>query len=592
MFPFFPSLPSNVQAQGQQMMLPNVQQQVTNPLGFNNMQQIAPQFHAQNGQFQNPQMQPFNNQSMDNMHGRSMVMPNHSQLTSSASLGCIPNVPNPVQTSVMGMQQPQNGHSFFSQHPQNVNQIAALPFTGQICNVSQALNQLGMQQLSGLFGVNSQMQNLNQVYHFARGGHLWPQNLNQAMGFHGQFYSQNLMLPPNQIQQSSQHGVGVTQISPSSLLPVTGLGFQDNFSSNSHQSGFANASVSDDPSKAKPQGLGTSTEIAIASQNGVQKPLSVMQNMLSSLTADSAKMNDKQRNFHSDSVKPPQVSHKKNSNNEISAGMFGNSAGRSFNRDPHGTVNRDHSQRRQFRFQKPNHHMANTKENSGSYKKTWGKGLPTALNYSEEEVRQWREARRKNFPSTANVQRQLKEVLAKQMELGFEAAEVPSSYLLDLEKEQPLEARSTNKRGKRGRGSDKWQSKKQRTRNGPPPPPPAEPTLLQKLLNSEIKRDRSRLLQAFRFMAMNAFFDHWPSKSLEYPLVTVGASGGIEGSGGERTQLPATAEGAAPAECSDESDCVTDGGGAMEEEEDGAAGGSEKQGCSGEQPEGATELKG
>lgn len=27
------------------------------------------------------------------------------------------------------------------------------------------------------------------------------------------------------------------------------------------------------------------------------------------------------------------------------------------------------------------------------------------MNYSEEEVRQWREARKKNFPSTANVQR-------------------------------------------------------------------------------------------------------------------------------------------------------------------------------------------
>lgn len=189
---------------------------------------------------------------------------------------------------------------------------------------------------------------------------------------------------------------------------------------------------------------------------------------------------------------------------------------------------------------------------------------------------------------------QLKEVLAKQMELGFEAAEVPSSYLLDLEKEPPLEGRSTNKRGKRGRGSDKWQSKKQRARNGPPPlPPPAEPTLLQKLLSSEIKRDRSRLLQAFRFMTLNAFFDNWPGKPLEYPLVTVGDGGGIEGSGAERTQPAAAvaAEGAAAAECSEESDCVTDGG-AMEEEEEGAAGGSEEQGCSGEQTDGATELKG
>ncbi|KAI5436529.1 hypothetical protein KIW84_022863, partial [Lathyrus oleraceus] len=68
--------------------------------------------------------------------------------------------------------------------------------------------------------------------------------------------------------------------------------------------------------------------------------------------------------------------------------------------------------------------------------------------YSEQEILRWRDARRKNHPSREKnektqseqskdskcidrevLQRELKEVLAKQAELGVEVAEIPSYYL-------------------------------------------------------------------------------------------------------------------------------------------------------------------
>jgi cleavage and polyadenylation specificity factor subunit 4 len=48
-----------------------------------------------------------------------------------------------------------------------------------------------------------------------------------------------------------------------------------------------------------------------------------------------------------------------------------------------------------------------------------------------------------------------------------------------------------------------------------------EPTLLHKLLSSDIKRDRHRLLHTFKFMALNNFFKDWPDKPLQFPIVKV-----------------------------------------------------------------------
>ncbi|KAI3917020.1 hypothetical protein MKX01_003469 [Papaver californicum] len=157
-----------------------------------------------------------------------------------------------------------------------------------------------------------------------------------------------------------------------------------------------------------------------------------------------------------------------------------------------------------------------------------GKSLPDILfprpNYTEREIQQWREERKKNHPLRSNVEKlyTLSEVseeakrrrqvykfikkyciranlrIAKQAELGVDVAELPFQ-------------KKHNKRGKRGKPNRF--SKKQKVGNGQgsfaQPDMCREPTPLQKLLSADIKRDMSHLLQVFRFMP------------LEFPLVTI-----------------------------------------------------------------------
>ena len=153
------------------------------------------------------------------------------------------------------------------------------------------------------------------------------------MGFQGQNGSHNLMLPQNQIQQST----------------ITGQGFQDAFSSSSNQSGFSNASLPDDLLKVKPHGLGT--------PGG------------SSSGACSTRIDDNKRSFASGSVRASQVpefTHVISGYLEVSCSEIifqvspkGNahyrfSADRNFQRNHHGSFNKDYSQRRQvfcFKFE-------------------------------------------------------------------------------------------------------------------------------------------------------------------------------------------------------------------------------------------------
>ena len=126
--------------------------------------------------------------------------------------------------------------------------------------------------------------------------------------------------------------------------------------------------------------------------------------------------------------------------------------------------------------------------------------------------------------------------------MGFELPELPPGYLSETEG-QPREPQGSEKEsrwrtqqrdsrfGNRGgRGNNKrqrndrrdFQSKRPREWN----PSHAmvksrEPTLLQKLHSSDIKRDRHRLLHTFKFMAQNNFFKDWPDKPLEFPRVEV-----------------------------------------------------------------------
>ncbi|KAL3349342.1 hypothetical protein AABB24_022462 [Solanum stoloniferum] len=227
------------------------------------------------------------------------------------------------------------------------------------------------------------------------------------------------------------------------------------------------------------------------------------------------------------------------------------------------------------------HHRNREKKNidTNSVKPEMEKKRPLLVTYSAQEIQQWREERRKNYPSKGNIEKltgkmvesednscaaklrrqQLKEILAKQAELGFEVAEIPSSYLSDtdkqvdgMEQKRPLSRKERfqkrfNKKEKFNR-NDRF-SKKRRFGNSDSSNTcdqkgfPAgkqdvnresvtqvtksarESTLLQKLLSSDIRRDKRRLLQVFRFMTMNSFFKDQPGKPLRFPRVLLKETG-------------------------------------------------------------------
>ncbi|XP_024534105.1 uncharacterized protein LOC112347443 [Selaginella moellendorffii] len=201
---------------------------------------------------------------------------------------------------------------------------------------------------------------------------------------------------------------------------------------------------------------------------------------------------------------------------------------------------------------------------------------------SEEETRKWREARRRNYPTTANIERKLqaiqgriergelvdedalmrqesmKQILARQAELGCQIAEIPSYYLSQryTEKKTSLGRPSKAPRAsedqegsrvfhsgrrqgrkicvffqkghcKKGRrchflhdtaNNNDEERKDSRSENAKAErvQKEREPTLLAKLLSSEIKRDKSHLLQCFRFFVNNRFLeDHHPGAPLK-----------------------------------------------------------------------------
>ncbi|XP_009618075.1 uncharacterized protein [Nicotiana tomentosiformis] len=222
-------------------------------------------------------------------------------------------------------------------------------------------------------------------------------------------------------------------------------------------------------------------------------------------------------------------------------------------------------------LEKGHHRNGEKKSNlANSVKPEMEKKRSLLVTYSAQEIRRWREERRKNYPSKSNLEKkitektaesddsscaaklrrqQLKEILAKQAELGCEVAEIPSSYLSDSEKQgdgreqkRPLSRKERfqkkfNKRERFNR-NDRF-SKKRRFGNsdssntrdqngstaGQVTETAREPTLLQKLLSSDIRRDKRHLLQVFRFMTMNSFFKDWPEKPLRFPQVVLKETG-------------------------------------------------------------------
>jgi cleavage and polyadenylation specificity factor subunit 4 len=115
--------------------------------------------------------------------------------------------------------------------------------------------------------------------------------------------------------------------------------------------------------------------------------------------------------------------------------------------------------------------------------------------------------------------------------LGVEVAEIPPLHLLDSEKQEhgrednrrslTKKGKFWNKHDKRGRFNKKGRSAKQVGSANEE----RKPTLLEKLLSTDIKRDKRQLLQVFRFMVANSFFKDWPEKPLKFPSVVVKEDG-------------------------------------------------------------------
>ncbi|XP_021981897.1 uncharacterized protein LOC110877967 isoform X1 [Helianthus annuus] len=179
-----------------------------------------------------------------------------------------------------------------------------------------------------------------------------------------------------------------------------------------------------------------------------------------------------------------------------------------------------------------------------------------SLTYTEQEIKVWREARKKNYPTNGAVlekhkkeetlsdvtnqdavlrRQQLKEILTKQAELGCEVAEIPVSYLSSPDKQNPRERkRERQQRYKKGKFNNKrrtsFQDADRMTKKTRPGDEDSfkgnhqtkqnkrEPSLLQKLLTRDVKRDKTHLLQVLRFMTANSFFT---TESLKFPPVVV-----------------------------------------------------------------------
>jgi cleavage and polyadenylation specificity factor subunit 4 len=104
-------------------------------------------------------------------------------------------------------------------------------------------------------------------------------------------------------------------------------------------------------------------------------------------------------------------------------------------------------------------------------------------------------------------------------------------HLLDSEKQEhgrednrrslTKKGKFWNKHDKRGRFNKKGRSAKQVGSANEE----RKPTLLEKLLSTDIKRDKRQLLQVFRFMVANSFFKDWPEKPLKFPSVVVKEDG-------------------------------------------------------------------
>ncbi|XP_043707204.1 uncharacterized protein LOC122656658 isoform X2 [Telopea speciosissima] len=512
------------------------------------------QIHSQVNVF-NPHLQrPFGNLNINlsDLNRNYMAMPAGPSMVPSH---CFPNVVNnylPLQNIHMGMPNlgPSGSHHLMQTHgqifpnptQQNFNPILTPPAHGQVfLNLPQNSNQIVPSLAHGQLFMQNYPQASSQI------GPLQPHasmNVQSGKAYSHNHVNPNIGMPDgqsclqNQMCSASQHGALV----------------------NSNEAGEHNKQ---DPHTFIPPNM---------SQNAFQESPFVAEklqgNFLPSLTCP-VQMQQTHQNLQQASFMQSQGNCVKNGGNNISYRNPRNPRVQKFSRNYQNLGRRESANPR---FQKSQFHSgAGAEGNFRNFNRNGNRNdrarksdlsyspkqaemedrrsLP--LNYTEQEVLQWREERRKNYPSKVNVEQkftekrknpeliandakrrcqQLKEILAKQAELGVEVAEIPPNYLSEFDtqvcgreeekkvhmekKVQIKNRRSRNKYGKRGKcGKD--------SSSTVPASMMRQPTLLQKLLSAEIKRDKSYLLQAFRFMMLNSFFKDWPEKPLIFPSVTV-----------------------------------------------------------------------
>ncbi|XP_042517886.1 uncharacterized protein LOC122091804 [Macadamia integrifolia] len=508
------------------------------------------QIHSQVNVF-NPHLQrPFGNSNINlsALNGNYMAMPAGPSMVPSPSF---PNVGNHYT-------------------PQNIH--VGMPILGPS-------GPHHLMQTHGQFFPNTTPQNFNPILTPSGHGQLFlnlPQNSNQLVPSlaHAQLFMHNYPQVSSQIgplQPGASMNVqgGNTYFhnhaNPSTGMPDGQSCSQNQMCSASQHVAFVNSNEAAEHNKQDPRTFIPSNMGQNAFQESPILSEKLQENFIPSLTCP-VQMQQTQKNLQQASFPQSQGNCLNNGGNNISYRNPRNPGVQKFARNFQKFGRRESANPR---FQKPQlHSTASAEGNFRNFNRNGGKGnkndrarkshLPYSpklaemegrrslpLSYTEQEVLQWREERRKNYPSKVNIEKkftekrrnpeliandakrrcqQLKEILEKQAELGVEVAEIPPNYLSEFdtqvcgrEDEKKVyikNRRSRNKYGKRGKcGKDSSSTM--------PAPMMRQPTLLQKLLSAEIKRDKSHLLQAFRFMLMNSFFKDWPEKPLIFPSVTV-----------------------------------------------------------------------
>ncbi|XP_073008847.1 uncharacterized protein [Typha latifolia] len=539
MRPFFPSVPNQIQPQGGND--PNLQQGrmiPPPPVGLNPQYPALPM-----GNFSNP------NAHLSNLGGTNIGMLNHQQSMPPVFPNNA-NYPSMAQSNQLAAQ--------------NLNLAMALQLLGQIPNLQQSLP---------LFP--GQLQNLNLLASLQAGGQFLGNNLAQNMNQYPVMPNGQMGMNNSMISHGMHHPASVPNIRPSNhCASNSGYGGKPHMAVSNPGVNFSGKTTGDVNNHAMGQSANNEGHI------GAKKLQSPFPGSLSRNQQNGGNMANHVEG-HAGGI-----------SNVVSENSFSKNFRRNQNVDgKRGNSHMRHISRNQF------HHEKSMKQNFRPFTKMGGRGqvMPFAkthgrecdnwregksnssnsaspasrecvrrapILYDENEIKKWREARRKNFPTSANVEKkltrngtngenadedtklrrqQLKEVLSKQAELGVEVAEIPPDYLSEPENQLHGKGnegktlfrtdrppnRYNNKRGRRGKGD--FRDKRPRLRDdastAPAAPKIKEPTLLEKLLSADIRRDRFRLLQVFRFMHLNSFFDHQTEKPLEYPSILMKQTG-------------------------------------------------------------------